>query len=135
MKNKKVIIAIGAAVGMALIAFGQTEVEIMDLASAVSNPQIVNVTNNAVVTVFANNPSRSKGRVILRTIQNTGTVPFLYLINSTNVSTANYHGVVAGGALVRDGLGSILDLSKISYPISLTTETGGTTVSVIELTQ
>jgi hypothetical protein len=104
----------------------------VDNATAVSAPQIVTVTSTAVSTVFSLNPSLGVGRPILRTVQNTGTQPVLYLINSTNVSTTSYHGVLAAGQANRDGLGTVLDLSKVPFPVSFITESGSTTIAVVE---
>jgi acetyl-CoA carboxylase carboxyltransferase component len=112
-----------------------TYVRVQKKAEACASPQVLTVNSSGVVTVFGTNNATQLGRILYRSIQNTGVVPFLYTINSTNVSTSNYHGVVAGGQVIRDGLGSIVDFSKIPYPVSMTTESGSTTVAVVELTQ
>jgi len=136
----KYFLTITLAFGLEFVAAAQPApgalVRVNAKAEAVAAPQILTVSN-AVVTVFGTNNSTSGGRVLLRTFQNTGTNALLYLINPTNaVSSTNYHGVLAGGVSVRDGLGSVLDLSKVPYPVSLITESAnGTTVAVVELTQ
>jgi hypothetical protein len=130
------------ALGTMLLAAGGGEpfapylqkVQVQHLAEGVSAPQVVTVTTN-VVTVYSNRTGVAYGRVLGRTIQNCGTNAFLYLIGSTNVSATNYHGVVAGGSAVRDGLGSILDLSRVTAPVSMRCESGTTEIAVIELTQ
>lgn len=105
------------------------------LAATVAAPNLVAVSN-APVTIFSTNASVTDGRILSRTIQNVGTNPVLWLINSTNVSNTNYDGVIAAGTTNRDGKGGTLDVSSIPYPISLITEsTAGTTVSAVELTQ
>lgn len=113
----------------------ETYVKIQKKAEAIASPQVLVISSTNVVTVFGTNNAVQLGRILYRSIQNTGVVPFLYTINSTNVTITNYHGVVAGGSTLRDGLGSIVDFSKIPYPISLTTESGATTIAVVELTQ
>jgi hypothetical protein len=136
----KYLLNIALVLGLAFAATAQPApgalVRVNAKAEAVAVPQILAVSN-AVVTVFGTNNSTSGGRVLLRTLQNTGTNAVLYLINpSSTVSSTNYHGVLAGGVAVRDGLGSVLDLSKVPYPVSLITESAnGTTVAVVELTQ
>ena len=116
-------------------AMGQVSVKVNQKADAYSGVQLLSVTNSAVTTVFSANASVTMGRVLYRGIQNTGTNAFLYLIGSTNVSSTNFTGIVAGGQAVRDGLGSIVDLSRAPWPVSLKTESGGTTVTAVELTQ
>lgn len=110
-------------------------VRVNQLGTGVSAPLLVTVTNNAVVTVLSTNESTTAGRVVLRTIQNVGTNPVLYCIASTNVSPTNFHGVLAGGSGMRDGLGSLLDVSRVPWPISLKCETGFTVIAVTEVTQ
>ena len=125
------VLALAAGIASSL---GQAVV-IQQKAEAYTAPRLLTVTNAAVTTVFTANQSVTRGRVLYRSIQNTGTNAFLYLIGSTNVSSTNFTGVVAGGLAVRDGRGSIVDLSRVPWPVSLTTESGATTVSVVELTQ
>jgi hypothetical protein len=135
--RKTLVVGIGLLIGAAMAAIGQSYVKVQQGAEGVSAPALVTVTNTSVVTVFGSttNDSVTAGRVLFRSIQNVGTVPILYRINSTNVSVTNYHGVIAGGTTNRDGLGSVLDLSRIRWPVSLRTEGGGGQVSVVELTQ
>ena len=116
-------------------ASGQVQVQIQQKAEAYTAPKLLTVTNGPVTTVFTTNNVLTHGRILYRGIQNTGTNAFLYLIGSTNVSSTNFTGVVAGGLAVRDGRGSIVDLSRVPWPVSLTTESGATTISVVELTQ
>ena len=125
------VLALAAGIASSL---GQAVV-IQQKAEAYTAPRLLTVTNALITTVFTANQSVTRGRVLYRSIQNTGTNAFLYLINSTNVSSTNFTGVVAGGSAVRDGRGSIVDLSRVPWPVSLTTESGATTVSVVELTQ
>ena len=129
------ITVILAAVGLSS-AYSQASMKIQQKAEAYAGPQLLTITSTNVTTIWpTNNPSVTLGRVLYRSIQNTGTNAFLYLINSTNVSATNFTGVAAGGAAVRDGLGGIVDMSKIPWPVSLKTESGSTTISVTELTQ
>ena len=125
------VLALAAGIASSL---GQAVV-IQQKAEAYTAPRLLTVTNALITTVFTANQSVTRGRVLYRSIQNTGTNAFLYLINSTNVSSTNFTGVVAGGSSVRDGRGSIVELSRVPWPVSLTTESGATTVSVVELTQ
>jgi len=125
------VLALAAGIASSL---GQAVV-IQQKAEAYMAPRLLTVTNALITTVFTANQSVTRGRVLYRSIQNTGTNAFLYLINSTNVSSTNFTGVVAGGSAVRDGRGSIVELSRVPWPVSLTTESGATTVSVVELTQ
>jgi len=125
------VLALAAGIASSL---GQAVV-IQQKAEAYMAPRLLTVTNALITTVFTANQSVTRGRVLYRSIQNTGTNAFLYLIGSTNVSSTNFTGVVAGGSAVRDGRGSIVELSRVPWPVSLTTESGATTVSVVELTQ
>lgn len=45
-------------------------------------------------------------------VQNVGTVPLLYAIN-TVAGAEGYHGVLAAGVATEDGLGSVLSLDKV----------------------
>ena len=119
----------------AVAASGQVQVQVQQKAEAYTAPKLLTVTNGPVTTVFTTNNVLTHGRILYRGIQNTGTNAFLYLIGSTNVSSTNFTAVVAGGLAVRDGRGSIVDLSRVPWPVSLTTESGATTISVVELTQ
>ena len=103
------------------------------LAETVAAPSLVTVSSTPQ-SVFATNNAIAAGRVLLRTIQNCGTNAVLYAIGTT-VATTNYHGVLAGGAAVRDGLGTVLDVSRIKVPVSLMTESGTSVCALVELTQ
>lgn len=120
---------------LALTLYSQPFVRVDQVSRAVSAPSVVTVTGTAQY-VFTTNPSVTDGRVLSRTIQNTGTAPVLYAIG-TVVSSTNYHGVLAGGLADRDGLGSLLDLSRFPGRVSVMVEgeevTG--TVALVELTQ
>ena len=124
-----------------LPAAAQTALKIQDLAVGYSGVTLLTVSNTVVTTVFATNQSITLGRVLYRCIQNTGTNAFLYLINPAGsaypVSNTNYTGVVAAGTAMRDGRGSIVNLSRCPWPISMTCEGTGiaTTVAAVELTQ
>ena len=132
---RRIGLILGLAGALALPATAQQIVEVQQKAEAYSGVQLLTITSTSVTTVWTNNPSATRGRVLYRGIQNTGTNAFLYLIGSTNVSSTNFTGVVAGGAATRDGLGSIVELSRAPWLISVKTETGQTTVSAVELTQ
>lgn len=93
-----------------------------------------NVTTS-VLTLFSTNASRSADRVLFRQVQNMGTVPVMYAINSTNVLTNSLHGVIAAGTAIRDGLGGRVDLSAFPYPISFRTASGNADIAVIEVRQ
>jgi hypothetical protein len=117
------------------LVLGDTMVKVNQTAEQIAAPSIITVTTTPQ-TLFTTNSSRSGGRVLFRSIQNTGTQPVLYALNSGGtVSTVSYHGVVAGGSGSRDGLGSIVDLSRVPYPVTVATESGTTTIAIIELTQ
>lgn len=103
------------------------------LALSVSSPNVVTVTTTPQ-TVFTQNLALTDGRVLVRTLQNTGTTPVLYAIGATVTGTA-YHGILAGGSVAKDGLGTVLDLSRVRGTVSLMTESGTSTVAVVELTQ
>lgn len=133
MKKKKIGM-IGAAVCVALVAGAQTMMRVQQLASGWSAPAIVQVTTNPV-TVLSTNTLRADGGVLCRFVQNVGTLPVLYLIGATNISATNYHGVIAGGQANRDGLGSVLDLSRTSWPVTFMTESATGRVSVVEMTR
>jgi Zn-dependent alcohol dehydrogenase len=127
-----------AAVGVALVsaAFAQNGaiVRVNHLAEEVSAPRVLTVSNG-VVNVFSNNASRTDGRTIVRTIQNTGTNALFYCIGNTNVTATNYHGILAAGSAMRDGLGSIGSFHATSTPIYIRSVTNWTEVAVVELTQ
>jgi hypothetical protein len=129
------VVLLGLVLGTCWLNAQTAYVKIQKKAEAIAAPQVLVIASTNVVTVFGTNNVTTTGRILYRSIQNTGVVPFLYTINSTNVSITNYHGVVAGGSIIRDGLGSIVDFSKIPYPVSLTTESGATTAAIVEETQ
>lgn len=59
-------------------------------------------------------------KTLFRQIQNCGTVPVKYLISNTEDCTAlNFHGVLAACTAEDDGLGSILNLSKVSERVTI----------------
>lgn len=126
------ILASLAAAGVAL-AQNFPFVRIHDLSETVAPPQILTVTTTPQ-TVFVSNPSRTDGRVLMRTIQNVGTIAVLYAINAT-AATTNYHGIIAGGVNQRDGLGSVVDLGRVRGSISVVTEAGTSTICLTEQTQ
>lgn len=134
---KKASFAIITAIGLvALTIWAQPGplTRINHLAYSVSSPSLVTVTTTAQ-TVFTANATQDVGRVLVRTIQNTGTVPILYRIGTSDASAAAYHGVIAAGSVAKDGLGSILDLSKVPFPVSLITESSTSVAALVELTQ
>lgn len=108
-------------------------VRLNHLATDVSSPSVITVTTNAQ-TLFSERLSGSDGRVLLRTMQNTGTKAVIFAIGST-VSLTNYHGILAAGSVARDGLGSVVDLRNWRGTISVMTETGTSTVSLMEMIQ
>jgi hypothetical protein len=109
-------------------------VRVDELARQVDPPSVVTVTTNAQ-TVITGNTATGEGRVLLRTVQNTGTNAVLFAINAT-VSLTNYHGILAGGVAVRDGLGSVLDLSRAGTAyLSVMTASGTSVVAIANLTQ
>ena len=61
----------------------------------------------AAVKILADRPHGA-----FRFLQNLGTSPVKYAVN-TAASSGTFHGVLAGGNAVDDGLGSILDFSKV----------------------
>jgi hypothetical protein len=136
LPTKRILGALAAlAIGTATVCFAEGYFKLQQTANAVAAPQLLSVSNTTYVTVFTNNLSVTDGRVLLRSLQNTGTNPVLYAINTTNVSVTNYHGIIAGGKANLDGTGGILDLSRVPWPVSLTAVSGTSQVSVIELTQ
>lgn len=57
---------------------------------------------------------------LFRVIQNCGTVAVKYLVDNNNLCTDdNFHGVLAGCSSQDDGLGSIVDFSKITDRVSI----------------
>ncbi len=111
-------------------------VRVNHLAENIAPPFLTNVTT-AGMTLFSTNASRTAGRVLIRTVQNVGMVPVLYVINATtnSVATNYFHGIISGGVTNLDGLGSILDLSKVPFPVTFATASSSSVVSVVELTQ
>ena len=57
--------------------------------------------------------------VCLRFMQNCGTVPVKYLISNEDAAADKFHGIIAGGSVVDDGLGSIVDLSRFKGRVSI----------------
>lgn len=112
---------------------GQPFVRIDAISRSVVAPQVVTVTT-AAQYVFTSNPSHDAGRVVSRYMQNTGTVPVIYAIGSV-ASTTSYHGILAAGTVVRDGLGSGVDLSRYPGQVSVVTASGSSTVCLVELQQ
>jgi hypothetical protein len=134
-KRAKTILGLCGLLALTTLVMGDTMVKVNQAAESIAAPQIITVTTTPQ-TLFTTNGSRTSGRVLFRSIQNTGTQPVLYALNSGGtVTTASYHGVIAGGSGTRDGLGSIVDLSRIPYPVTVATESGTTTIAIIELTQ
>lgn len=57
---------------------------------------------------------------VFRVLQNCGTVPVKYLVdNNSNCTDANFHGVLAACTAQDDGLGSIIDFSKVTDRITI----------------
>lgn len=109
-------------------------VRVYQLGEVVSAPYITNITTS-VTTLFSTNRAILDGKVLHRFVQNNGTVPVLYAINYTNVSATAYHGILAPGVSLRDGLGSVVDLSAVRFPVSFRTESGSSEISIIEMKQ
>lgn len=58
--------------------------------------------------------------VIMRQIQNCGTLPVKFLIdNNADCTKDNFHGILAGGSVVDDGLGSIMNFNATPDRISI----------------
>ena len=114
-------------------AWSQTMVRVQQLSTAIIPPSIITVSNGAQY-VFTASTVRADGRVLFRSMQNTGTNAVIYAIGSV-ASTSSYHGVIAGGSAVRDGLGSVVDLSRYPGQISVITESGTSTIAIVELQQ
>jgi hypothetical protein len=109
-------------------------VRVYQLGETVSAPVVTNITTT-VVTLFSTNKAQLDGKVLNRFVQNHGTVPVLYAINFTNVSATAYHGVIAPGVALRDGLGSVVDFSAIRFPVSFRTESGSAEITIVEIKQ
>lgn len=124
---------VAATVGPPYDAGGGGYVRVNHLAVNINTPAPITVGTEPV-TIMTERISGAQGRVLVRTVQNTGTVPVLFAIGST-VSATTYHGVLAGGAVAKDGLGSILDLSNWRGTVSFMTESGETTLAPMEMTQ
>jgi len=57
---------------------------------------------------------------VFRVIQNCGTVAVKYLVDNDNLCTeANFHGILAACSAQDDGLGSIVDFSKVTDRITI----------------
>lgn len=57
---------------------------------------------------------------LFRTIQNCGTVAVKYLVDNDNLCTdLNFHGILAACTAEDDGLGSIVDFSKVTDRVSI----------------
>lgn len=79
--------------------------------SGVLGPNLITANGQAL-------PRQKK--TLFRQIQNCGTVPVKYLIDNDNDCTAlNFHGVLAACTAEDDGLGSILNLSKVSDRVTI----------------
>ncbi len=71
--------------------------------------------------------------VAFRQIQNCGIVPVKYLIDNNALCTANnFHGVLAAGSAVDDGLGSVLQFNITGDRISVFVDSGAVRVCVLE---
>ena len=71
--------------------------------------------------------------VAFRQIQNCGTTVVKYLIDNANLCTAlNFHGILAAGSAVDDGLGSILQFNINGDRISILGVGGDPRVCVLE---
>jgi hypothetical protein len=111
----------------------QSLVRVQHIAEAVSAPSVVTVSGTAQY-VFTATAVRDGGRVVCRTIQNCGTNAVFYAIGAV-ATTSAYHGIIAGGSSVKDGLGSVVDLSRYTGQVSLITASGSSDCALTELTQ
>jgi hypothetical protein len=96
----------------------------------VLSPKLLNVTSATTTVPAITNTLTSV--TTTRTIQNCGTNAILFCLGGA-VATTNYHGVIAGGNAVRDGLGSVLDISRWPGAVSLMTESGSSTAVITTL--
>lgn len=97
--------------------------------SAATN--IISTTSNAVAMPACASTGGPES-VRLRLLQNVGLVPVLYCLGGT-ASAANYHGVLAPGLAVRDGLGSVVNLTAWRGSVSIAVESGTGTVVAVEV--
>jgi len=133
MKQSSIVGLLLVASWLIVNLTGQPFVRVDNLSTSVVAPQIVTVTGTAQY-VFTASDVRTQGRVFVRTIQNTGTSPVLYAIGSV-ASASSYHGVIAAGSTARDGLGSVVDLSRFPGRVPVVTESGTSTICLVELQQ
>lgn len=81
------------------------------LGSGVAGPNLI--TANGVALL-------KQSKTLFRQIQNCGTVPVKYLVDNDNLATdLNFHGILAACTAVDDGLGSIIDFSKVTDRVSI----------------
>ncbi len=79
--------------------------------SAVQGPNLIEANGVALLP--------AKG-TLCRQLQNCGTVPVKYLIDNQNDCTAaNFHGILAACTATDDGLGSIVDFSKVTDRVTI----------------
>lgn len=72
--------------------------------------------------------------VIQRQIQNCGTLPVKFLLdNNSDCTKDNFHGILAGGSVVDDGLGSVQNFNNTGDRVSIFC-TGTPRVCVLEVT-
>lgn len=135
MRKLAFVVIAGGLLIAAWSLFAQQFTRINITAYAASAPTNIVAVSTTPTAIFSSNTSLDQGRVLMRTVQNVGTVAVLYSINSTNVSSSAYHGVIAAGSVARDGIGSVLDLARVPFPIYVATESGTSSVVAVELTQ
>lgn len=73
----------------------------------------------------------AENRTSIKFAQNCGTNAVKYKIGSDLTGPDDFHGILAGGSAEDDGLGSVLDLSKIQEAIYILAVTGTPRVATV----
>lgn len=81
------------------------------IASGVAGPNLI-VANGVALL--------KQSKTLFRQIQNCGTVPVKYLVDNDNLCTdQNFHGILAACTAQDDGLGSIINFSKVMDRVTI----------------
>lgn len=70
-------------------------------------------------------------RTSIKFAQNCGTTAVKYKIGSAMIGADDFHGILAGGSAEDDGLGSVIDFSKIQDAIYIEAVTGTPRVATV----
>lgn len=103
------------------------------LRDAITSQRGTTVLGPNIVTAAGQVFSRKRG-VAWREMQNCGIVPVKYLIdNNADCTANNFHGILAAGTAVDDGLGSIRQFNITGDRVTVFVDSGNLRVCTLEV--